>query len=194
MLKNLPTNDSKPAAVLKQSVEIYIFFLKNKSDFMKDLQISEEIPVYQKKKKKIDNVKELTMLPRLRSLGTNILHANETLYWKLTIEISHLSSIPLLEKSKTTLDKVNVCVLRMDLSKAFESQFTISKIKQTTMQLLENLETTLLEVLYCDDKTLDYFGLFQNTRAKQKQVMIIHQFSDLPSMSLSKNSLNSRYT
>lgn len=147
-----------------------------------------------KKKKKIDNVKELTMLPRLPSLGTNILHANETLYWKLTIEISHLSSIPLLEKSKTTLDKVNVCVLRMDLSKAFESQFTISKIKQTTMQLLENLETTLLEVLYCDDKTLDYFGLFQNTRAKQKQVMIIHQFSDLPSMSLSKNSLNSRYT
>ena len=55
MLKNLPTNDSKPAAVLKQSVEIYLFFLKNmftKSDFMKDLQISEEIPVYQKKKKK----------------------------------------------------------------------------------------------------------------------------------------------
>ena len=55
MLKNLPTNDSKPAAVLKQCVEIYLFFLKNmftKSDFMKDLQISEEIPVYQKKKKK----------------------------------------------------------------------------------------------------------------------------------------------
>ena len=83
MLKNLPTNDSKPAAVLKQSVEIYLFFSKNmftKSDFMKDLQISEEIPVYQKKNKKIDNVKELTMLPRLPSLGTNILHANETLY------------------------------------------------------------------------------------------------------------------
>ena len=55
MLKNLPTNDSKPAAVLKQSVEIYLFFSKNmftKSDFMKDLQISEEIPVYQKKKKR----------------------------------------------------------------------------------------------------------------------------------------------
>ena len=34
----------------------------------------------------------------------------------------------------------------MDLSKAFESQFTISKIKQTTMQLLEKLEATLLEV------------------------------------------------
>ena len=52
MLKNLPTNDSKPAAVLKQSAETYLFFLKNMftiSDFMKDLQISEEIPVYQKK-------------------------------------------------------------------------------------------------------------------------------------------------
>ena len=82
----------------------------------------------------------------------------------------------------------------MDLSKAFESQFTISKIKQTTMQLLEKLETTLLEVPYCDDKTLDYFSLFQSTWAKQKQVMIIYQFSGLPSMSLSKNSFNSRYT
>lgn len=79
------------------------------------------------------------MLPRLPSFGTNIPHANETLYGKLTIEISHLSLIPPLEKSKNTLDKVKMFVFFVWISqKPLNHNLLLAKLSKLQCSYSKN--------------------------------------------------------
>ena len=135
-VKKSSTNGSIPATVLKQYVDVYLSFLPNAINCaitIKKLEKLEVIPLHKKENLlKKENYRPVSLLPHVSKVFERIIYKQINIYMqdKLSKYITRFrkshgtqhSLMTMLEKWKSALDKgENICVLFMDLSKAFDT-------------------------------------------------------------------------
>ena len=135
-VKKSSTNGSIPATVLKQYVDVYLSFLPNAINCaitIKKLEKLEVIPLHKKENLlKKENYRPVSLLPHVSKVFERIIYKQINIYMqdKLSKHITGFrkshgtqhSLMTMLEKWKSALDKgENICVLFMDLSKAFDT-------------------------------------------------------------------------
>ena len=135
-VKKSSTNGSIPATVLKQYVDVYPSFLPNAINCaitIKKLEKLEVIPLHKKENLlKKENYRPVSLLPHVSKVFERIIYKQINIYMqdKLSKYITRFrkshgtqhSLMTMLEKWKSALDKgENICVLFMDLSKAFDT-------------------------------------------------------------------------
>ena len=138
--KKSSTNGSIPGTILKQSVETYLPFLTKainlaitECEFPDKLKKSEVIPLYKKQDPlKKENYRPISLLLHVSKVFERILYAqinnymqNKLSKYVIGFRKSHgtqHSLMIMLEKWKNVIDKGEyVCVLFIDLSKAFDT-------------------------------------------------------------------------
>ena len=138
--KKSSASGSIPATILKQSLDIYLPYLTksvnytiNESEFPAELKHSEVIPLFKKEDTlKKENYRPVSLLPHLSKVFERIIYKQINEYMKnelskFTTGFRKLhgtqhSMVTMLEKWKKALDKKEyICVLFMDLSKAFDT-------------------------------------------------------------------------
>ena len=135
-VKKSSTNGSIPATVLKQYVDVYLSFLPNAINCaitIKKLEKLEVIPLHKKENLlKKENYRPVSLLPHVSKVFERIIYKQINIYMqdKISKHITGFrkshgtqhSLMTMLEKWKSALDKgENICVLFMDLSKAFDT-------------------------------------------------------------------------
>ena len=138
--KKSSTSGSIPATILKQSLDTYLPYLTksvnytiNESEFPAELKHSEVIPLFKKEDPlKKENCRPVSLLPHLSKVFERIIYKqiNEYMENKFSkfitgfrkLDGTQHSMVTMLEKWKKALDKKEyICVLFMDLSKAFDT-------------------------------------------------------------------------
>ena len=131
---------SIPTTILKQCVDVYLLFLTKainhaitENTFPEQLKKSEVIPLHKKEDPlKKENYRPVSLLPHVSKVFERIIYKQINIYMqdKLSKHITGFrkshgtqhSLMTMLEKWKSALDKgENICVLFMDLSKAFDT-------------------------------------------------------------------------
>ena len=139
-IKKSSTSGPIPATILKKSIDIYLPYLaksinytNNEGKFPTELKHSEVMPLFKKKDPlKKRNYRPVSLLPHSSKAFERIIYKqiNVNIENKLSKFItgfrklhgSQHSNVTLLEKWRKALDKKEyICVLLMDLSKAFDT-------------------------------------------------------------------------
>ena len=139
-IKKSSTSGPIPATIFKKSLDIYLPYLtksinytNNEGKFPAELKHSEVMPLFKKKDPlKKRNYKPVSLLPHSLKVFERIIYKqiNVNIENKLSKFItgfrklhgSQHSNVTLLEKWRKALDKKEyICVLLMDLSKAFDT-------------------------------------------------------------------------
>ena len=139
-IKKSSTSGSIPAAILKQSLDIYLPYLTksinytiNEGKFPAELKHSEVIPLFKKEDPlKKENYRPVSLLPHLSKIFERIIYKKINVYIesKLSkfvtgfkkLNVTQHSMITMLEKWRKALNKKeHTCILLMEISKAFDT-------------------------------------------------------------------------